>query len=75
MVGIGVLGTGYYLPQDIEDVVYLNLEFADDVAAHIYVTWLDLGKHTRSGDSVFNSPRSPYLQPKSGLKRDRNERA
>jgi predicted dehydrogenase len=39
---------GYtYLQEGIEDVVYLNLEFADGVAVHIHVSWLDPGKVRR----------------------------
>lgn len=40
---------GYtYLQEGIEDVVYLNLEFADGVAVHIHVSWLDPGKVRRT---------------------------
>jgi len=39
---------GYtYLQEGVEDVVYLNLEFADGVAVHIHVSWLDPGKVRR----------------------------
>jgi len=39
---------GYtYLQEGIEDVVYLNLEFASGVAVHIHVSWLDPGKVRR----------------------------
>ena len=33
-----------YLQEGIEDVVYLDLKFADGVAVHIHVSWLDPGK-------------------------------
>ncbi|MEE3258625.1 MAG: Gfo/Idh/MocA family oxidoreductase [Candidatus Latescibacterota bacterium] len=40
---------GYtYLQEGVEDVVYLNLEFADGVAVHIHVSWLDPGKVRRT---------------------------
>jgi predicted dehydrogenase len=39
---------GYtYLQEGVEDVAYLNLEFADGVAVHIHVSWLDPGKVRR----------------------------
>ncbi len=45
---VAVNARGYtYLQEGIEDVVYLNLEFADGVAVHIHVSWLDPGKVRR----------------------------
>lgn len=45
---VAVNARGYtYLQAGIEDVVYLNLEFASGVAAHIHVSWLDPGKVRR----------------------------
>lgn len=39
---------GYtYLQPGIEDVVYLNMEFADGIAVHVHVSWLDPGKVRR----------------------------
>ena len=39
---------GYtYLQEGIEDVAYLNLEFASGVTVHIHVSWLDPGKVRR----------------------------
>ena len=46
---IRVDARGYtYLQEGIEDVVYLNLEFANGVAVHIHVSWLDPGKVRRT---------------------------
>ncbi|HIG53992.1 MAG TPA: Gfo/Idh/MocA family oxidoreductase [Candidatus Handelsmanbacteria bacterium] len=40
---------GYtYLQEGVEDVVYLNMQFADGVAVHIHVSWLDPGKVRRT---------------------------
>lgn len=36
-----------YLQDGIEDVVYLNMEFADGVSVHIHVSWLDPNKVRR----------------------------
>ncbi len=36
-----------YLQDGIEDVVYLNMEFADGVSVHIHVSWLDPSKVRR----------------------------
>lgn len=45
---VAVNARGYtYLQPGIEDVVYLNLEFADSLAVHIHVSWLDPGKVRR----------------------------
>ena len=45
---IAVNARGYtYLQEGIEDVVYVNLEFADGVGVHIHVSWLDPGKVRR----------------------------
>ena len=45
---VAVDARGYtYLQKGIEDVVYLNLEFADGIAVHIHVSWLDPGKVRR----------------------------
>ena len=46
---VAVSARGYnFLQDDVEDVVYLNLEFSSGVAAHIHVSWLDPGKVRRS---------------------------
>ena len=46
---VAVNARGYtYLQKGVEDVVYLNLEFASGVAAHIHVSWLDPGKVRRT---------------------------
>jgi predicted dehydrogenase len=46
---VAVNARGYtYLQTGVEDVVYLNLEFASGVAAHIHVSWLDPGKVRRT---------------------------
>jgi predicted dehydrogenase len=40
---------GYtYLQEDIEDVVFLNLEFSDGTAVHVHVSWLDPQKVRRT---------------------------
>ena len=45
---VAVNAQGYtYLQEGVEDVVYLNLEFASGVAVHIHVSWLDPGKVRR----------------------------
>ena len=45
---VAVNARGYtYLQEGVEDVVYLNLEFASGVAVHIHVSWLDPGKVRR----------------------------
>ena len=46
---VRVCARGYtYLQAGVEDVVYLDLEFADGVAVHIHVSWLDPGKVRRT---------------------------
>lgn len=45
---VRVAARGYtYLQAGVEDVVYVDLEFADGVAVHIHVSWLDPGKVRR----------------------------
>jgi predicted dehydrogenase len=45
---VTVNARGYtYLQEGISDVVFLNLEFADGVAVHVHVSWLDPGKIRR----------------------------
>ena len=45
---VAVSARGYaYLQDAIEDVVYLDLEFKQGIAAHIHVSWLDPGKVRR----------------------------
>ena len=36
-----------YLQEGIEDVVFMNLEFADGINAHIHISWLDPNKVRR----------------------------
>lgn len=39
---VAVSARGYtYLQEGLEDVAYINLEFADGTASHIHVSWLD----------------------------------
>ncbi|MFH1571931.1 MAG: Gfo/Idh/MocA family oxidoreductase [Gemmatimonadota bacterium] len=46
---VAVNARGYtYLQPGIADVVYVNLEFANGVAVHIHVSWLDPGKVRRT---------------------------
>ena len=45
---VAVSARGYvYLQENLEDVAYINLDFADGVSAHIHVSWLDPNKVRR----------------------------
>ncbi len=42
---VGVSAKGYtYLQEELEDVVYMNLDFQSGTSAHIHVSWLDPNK-------------------------------
>jgi predicted dehydrogenase len=46
---VAVSARGYvYLQEDLEDVAYISLDFADGVSAHIHVSWLDPNKVRRA---------------------------